>query len=78
MICKGLRRFGWGSGVGKMTHWRRIRAKLPERHGQRCVVEARGRMNSVVVRFEDGHRVVTSAWSVRRLPRPAGVATARA
>ncbi|MFI4881398.1 MAG: hypothetical protein ACIAQU_02310 [Phycisphaerales bacterium JB064] len=52
------------------THWWRIRAKLPERYGQACVVEARGRMNSVLVRFADGHRVITSAWSVRKLPRP--------
>jgi hypothetical protein len=42
------------------------RARLPERKGQRCRVVARGRMNSIMVEFEDGYRVVTSRWAVRK------------
>lgn len=38
-----------------------------ELKGRRCVVEARGSMRSVLVRFLDnGERVVTSARAVRR------------
>ena len=33
---------------------------LPERKGQRCRVLARGRMNAVLVEFEDGERVISS------------------
>lgn len=43
------------------------RARLPERKGQRCAVLARGRMNSILVEFEDGFRAVTSRYAVRRL-----------
>lgn len=49
-----------------MTHYWRIKTKRPDRYGHLCVVEARGRMNSVLVRFEDGERIVTSRWSIRR------------
>jgi len=41
------------------------RSRLPERKGQRCRVLARGNMNSVLVEFEDGQRVVTSRHAVR-------------
>lgn len=41
------------------------RSRLPERKGQRCRVIARGRLNSVLVEFEDGLRVVTSRYAVR-------------
>jgi len=44
------------------------KAKLPERRGQRCRVIAQGRLNSVLVEFEDGFRVVTSRYAVRRAP----------
>ena len=44
------------------------KAKLPERRGQRCRVVAQGRLNSVLVEFEDGYRVVTSRYAVRRAP----------
>jgi hypothetical protein len=43
--------------------WRRL---LPERKGQACRVVARGGMNSVLVEFEDGQRVVTSRYAVRK------------
>jgi hypothetical protein len=42
------------------------KVKLPERKGQRCRVVARGRMNSVMVEFKDGYRVVTSRHAVRK------------
>jgi len=43
------------------------RARLPERKGQACRVLARGRMNSVLVEFEDGYKVITSRYAVRRI-----------
>ncbi len=45
----------------------RVRTRLPERHGQPCRVLARGRMNSALVEFEDGLRVITSRNYVRKL-----------
>jgi hypothetical protein len=51
-----------------MTHVWRIRTRLPERKGQRCRLLAAGRLNSVLVAFEDGLRVVTSRYAIRRLP----------
>jgi hypothetical protein len=53
------------------THYWRVRRRLPERFGQPCRVLARGRMNTILVEFEDGLRVTTSRWNVRRLPPPA-------
>ena len=35
--------------------------------GRACRVLARGRMNSILVEFEDGERVVTSRYAVRRI-----------
>lgn len=51
-----------------MTHRWFWRAKLPDRHGQPCRVIARGKMNSILVEFADGWRVITSRHAVRRLP----------
>jgi hypothetical protein len=48
---------------GYVWWWRK---RLPERKGQRCRILARGSRNSVAVEFEDGHRVITSRWAVRR------------
>jgi len=42
------------------------RARLPERKGQRCKVLVRGKMNSALVEFEDGFRVITSRYAVRK------------
>jgi hypothetical protein len=43
------------------------RARLPERKGKACRVVARSRrLGSVLVEFEDGFRVVTSRYAVRR------------
>jgi hypothetical protein len=45
----------------------RVRARLPDRFGQRCRVVVRGSMNSALVEFErDGFRVVTSRNYMRR------------
>jgi hypothetical protein len=38
----------------------RVKARLPDRYMTPCRVLARGRMNSCLVEFEDGYRVVTS------------------
>jgi hypothetical protein len=49
-------------------------ARLPRmdnRKGQPCRVVARGRMNSVLVEFADGFRVVASRYAVRRAARSA-------
>lgn len=45
----------------------RVRARLPERFGSRCAVVTRARrMNSCLVRFEDGLQVVTSRNYLRK------------
>jgi hypothetical protein len=44
----------------------RVRSRLPERFGQPCRVIVRGRMNSALVEFEDGYRVVTSRNYIRK------------
>lgn len=49
-----------------MTHVWYWRSRLPERKGHPCRVLARGTMNSILVEFEDGYRVVTSRYAVRR------------
>jgi hypothetical protein len=42
------------------------KSRLPERKGQPCRVVARGRMNSILVEFPDGEKVVTSRNAVRK------------
>ncbi|VVT15472.1 hypothetical protein [Hoeflea sp. EC-HK425] len=37
------------------------------RKGQVCTVTARGKMNSICVRFEDGYTMVTSGNAIRRV-----------
>jgi len=45
----------------------RVRTRLPERYQQRCRILTRARrMNSALVEFSDGYRVVTSRNYVRR------------
>ena len=58
-------RYQPGKSVTTEYVWR-WRARLPERWGHRCRVVARGRLNSILVEFEDGFRVVTSRYAVRR------------
>ena len=53
-----------------MTHTWRIRRYLGERHGQRCRIWAVATgpgPKSIGVEFEDGVRVITSRFSVRRI-----------
>lgn len=47
-------------------YWR-VKTRLPERFGHKCRVLTRGGMNSCVVEFEDGHKIVTSRNFVRRI-----------
>jgi len=47
-------------------YWR-VKTRLPERKGQRCRVLVRSAMNSCLVEFEDGYKVVTSRNYVRRV-----------
>jgi hypothetical protein len=48
------------------THIWFWRSRLPERKGQLCRVLVRSKMNSILVEFEDGYRVVTSRYAVRK------------
>lgn len=43
------------------------RARLPERHGQTFRVICRGKLNSALIEFGDGFRVVTSRNALRRV-----------
>lgn len=47
----------------------RWRVNLPERHGQRCRVIARGAMNSAQIEFEDGTRHIVSRNAFRKAPQ---------
>lgn len=51
-----------------MTHTWRWKSILGDRFGQPCRVVCRGRLNSILVEFADGFRVVTSRYAVRKLP----------
>lgn len=54
-------------GSQTMTHTWRVRARLPERFGQRCKILAVGRRNNIAVEFEDGYKVITCRYYVRRI-----------
>ncbi len=54
-----------------MTHYWRIRKWRPDRFGHHCRILARGRMNSCLILFGDGERIVASRWFVRKLPKGA-------
>jgi hypothetical protein len=47
------------------THIWFWRSRLSERKGQLCKVIARGKLNSILVEFADGFKVVTSRYAVR-------------
>ncbi len=49
-----------------MSHVWYWRCRFPERNGDPCRVLARGALNSILVEFQDGFRVVTSRYAVRR------------
>lgn len=50
----------------RSTYVWRVRTRLSERFGSHCRVLVRGALNSCLVEFEDGLRVVTSRNYVRR------------
>lgn len=55
-------------GSTNLTHVWRVRKFLPERFGQMCRPLRYGRrMNSVLVEFADGYRVVSLRWFIRRV-----------
>jgi hypothetical protein len=42
--------------------------RLGRRKGQKCRILTRSkRMNSILVEFEDGEKVITSRWAVRKI-----------
>lgn len=51
-----------------LAHYWRLRARLPDRHGEPCRVRARGKMNTIEVEFADGVRHFVSRFAVRRRP----------
>ncbi len=62
---------GTGSPIGdrhgeNWTHVWRWKVRRPDRKGQRCRVLARGALNSCLVEFEDGEKVITSRYAVRK------------
>jgi hypothetical protein len=48
------------------THIWFWKKRLGDRKGQPCRVLARGKMNSILVEFADGFKVVTSRYAVRK------------
>ena len=48
-----------------MTH--RLHWDRQGRKGQKCQILSAGRMRTVVVQFEDGYRMATSARALRRI-----------
>jgi hypothetical protein len=55
-----------GRKIKQWTHTWRWKKRLPERFGQLCRVLATGRLNSVLVEFENGTKVITSRYAVRK------------
>ena len=51
--------------VNKYPYYWRVKTRLPERKGDPCRVLARGKMNSTLIEFEDGYKVVTSRNYIR-------------
>ena len=50
-----------------MTHTWRWKAILGERFGQPCRLICVGKLNSALIEFEDGFKVVTSRYAVRKM-----------
>lgn len=69
--CKHITRVINWLAENKPTHYWRVRKQLPERFKAPCRVYARSSgpgPRNVGVEFEDGTRVVTTMWNIRRLP----------
>jgi len=47
-------------------YWKPSWMRRIDRKGQRCRIVVRGKKNSVLVEFEDGFRVVTSRYAVKK------------
>lgn len=47
-------------------YWR-IKKFRPDRYMHLCRVLARGSKNSCLIEFEDGERVITSRWNIRKV-----------
>jgi len=43
------------------------KTRLPERKGQRCRILVYGKKNTVLVEFDDGYRVATCRYAVRKV-----------
>jgi len=54
----------------EFTHQWYWKSHLPDRKGQPCRVLARGGLNSILVEFPDGLKVVTSWYAVRLVDPP--------
>ena len=61
---------GHSSNSSETHYFWRVRTRLPERFHHRCRVLVRGKMNTALVEFDDGYRVVTSRNYYRRWPPP--------
>ena len=63
-----MRRHSDGGGSMTPTYDRiwRWRTTLPDRHGQRLRIVARGTMNSALVEFDDGTRHIVSRFAFRK------------
>lgn len=57
------------AGAREYPFYWRLKARLPERHGQACRLLARGKRNTIAIEFEDGYRVTCSGWSIRKRTR---------
>jgi hypothetical protein len=65
--ARALAQVRGAEGVNDWPYVWRVRGRLPERFGQSCRVLVRSRcLNSVLVEFTDGVRVVTSRNYIRR------------
>lgn len=53
-------------GFPYLWAWGPSAMRILDRKGQRCRVLARGKMNSAMIEFEDGFRVITSRNGLRR------------
>ena len=52
--------------IKKYPYFWRVKTRLPERKGMSCRVLARGKKNNALVEFEDGYKVITSWYFVRK------------
>lgn len=49
-----------------MTHTWRWKSILGERFGHPCRVVCTGKLNSALIEFADGYKIMTSRWAVRK------------